>query len=102
VSDAAKLLENGATSVTVRTKAEAEELFLGLFQGKGYTNTTSMGAMDAKNLQGGTFANTYHWDNVFDSSGQVINHGVDNIHGELPHLQIHTKEGDKIRIFFGE
>ncbi len=53
VSDAAKQLESGARSVTVKNRSQAEELFLGLYQGEGYVNVTGMDAMDAKNLLGG-------------------------------------------------
>ena len=46
VKDAADQLTNGAKSVTVNSKSEAEELFLNLYQSDGYTNTTGMDAMD--------------------------------------------------------
>ena len=101
VSDAAKLLENGATSVTVKTRAEAEELFLGKYQGAGYKNVTGMDAMDSKNLLG-TKANTYHWDDSIGADGRVIGHSPTSSDGAMPHLQIHPENGSVIRIFFEE
>ena len=51
VSDASDQLDNGAKSVSVNNRPQAEELFLGKYQGKGYTNVTGMDAMDAKKFQ---------------------------------------------------
>ena len=99
MSNAAKDLESGSSSVIVNSRSEAEELFLGLFQGKGYTNTTGMDAMDVKNMFG-TKANTYHWDDVLGPDGRVLGHGPDNIDGAMQHLQIHPEKGREIRIFF--
>ena len=99
VSNAAKDLESGSTSVIVKNRAEAEELFLGLYQGKGYVNTTGMDAMDVKNLFG-TKANTYHWDDVMGPDGRILGHGPDNIDGAMQHIQIHPERGREIRIFF--
>jgi len=73
---------------------------LGKFQGNGYKNTTGMSATDAKNLNGGVKEGTYHWDTGIGSDGRVLGHGADNVHGNLPHLQIHDKEGNIIRIFY--
>jgi RHS repeat-associated protein len=89
----AKSLEGGATSVTVKTKSEAEELFLRLYQGDGYRNTTGMGATEAKQMFGEK-AGTYHW----DAAGE--GHGPSNPHGASDHLQIHSFAGPIIRIFF--
>lgn len=86
----AKLLENGASSVIVGSKEEAEELFMGLYQGgngKALINTTGLNAVETKNLYGSK-AGTYHWD---------LN---DTQHGGIPHLQIHDFDGSVIRIFF--
>jgi RHS repeat-associated protein len=58
----AKALEVGATSVTVANRAEAEELFMGLFQGgsgKGFINTTGLSAVETKAINGSK-AGTYH------------------------------------------
>lgn len=99
VSKAAKQLENGATSVTVKNRSEAEELFLGLFHGKGYKNVTGMDAMDTKNLLG-TKGNTYHWDDIIGQDGRVIGHSPTNPDGAMPHLQLHPEKGKVIRIFF--
>jgi hypothetical protein len=48
VAEAAKELEAGATTVRVGSKSEAGELFLQLFQGEGYRNTTGWNAMEVK------------------------------------------------------
>jgi hypothetical protein len=100
VKKAASELRKGAESVTVRSRSEAEELFLGVFQGYGYTNTTGMGPMDVKEFFGSK-AGTYHWDDVFDGNGRLLNHNADNIHGQMAHLQIHSDTSTIIRIFFG-
>lgn len=97
---AADDLDNGATEVTVSTRSEAEELFLGKFQGDGYINTTDMSPTEAKDFYGSK-EGTYHWDDDMDASGRVEGHGGDNPHGGLPHLQIHPFGGGSvIRIFF--
>jgi hypothetical protein len=43
---------------------------------------------------------TYHWDELMDSTGRVVGHGLDNPHGFMQHLQIKTESGRKITIFF--
>ena len=102
VSDASKQLASGDRSVTVENRSQAEELFLGMYQGDGYKNVTGMDAMDSKNLNGGEKGLTYHWDDVFDSDGNLLGHGADNPDSKMPHLQIHPPEGKIIRIFFGK
>ncbi len=99
VSDASDQLDNGAKSVSVNNRSQAEELFLGKYQGKGYTNVTGMDAMDAKNFLGGK-GNTYHWDDTFGPDGYLTGHGAGNIDVLIPHIQIHPKKGNVIRIFF--
>jgi hypothetical protein len=86
---------------TVKTRSEAEELFLGIYQGDGYKNATGMSATETKNLFGEKVG-TYHWDDTMDTSGRVSGHGIENTHGDLPHLQIHTIEGPIDRIFYGK
>jgi hypothetical protein len=98
VKRAANALTGGAKEVKVTSRSEAEELFLRLYQGEGYRNTTGLSAVEAKSLFGKK--GTYHWDEGFDSLGRVQGHGTDNPHGELPHLQIHLFEGWIIRIFY--
>jgi len=99
VSSAANQLNKGATSITVKTRAEAEELFLGLYQGNGYTNTTGMSATEAKQYSGGK-TGTYHWDDGVGSDGRVEGHSTSNPHGSLPHLQIHKEDGTIVRIYY--
>jgi len=100
VSDASKELDGGAKSVTINNRSQAEELFLGKYQGDGYTNVTGMDAMDAKNYLGDK-ANTYHWDDQMGVDGWLVGPGQNNPDGASPHLQIHPEKGKVIRIFFG-
>jgi len=92
VAQAAKLLLRGAKEVTVENKEEAEELYLAIFQEKGYTNTTEMSTKDMKDkfLFPEGKKGTYHWD---------LN---DTQHGGVSHLQVHDGDGNVIRIFFGQ
>ena len=99
VKKTAEALQSGATSVKVANRSEAEELFLGLYQGHGYRNTTGMSATEAKNFFGKK-AGTYHWDDVVDETGRLVEHGADNVHGAAKHLQIHGFDGKIIRISF--
>ena len=80
--------------------AEAEELFLRLYQGDGYQNTTGMTAAEAKSFFGGK-ANTYHWDDQVGSDGRLLGHAPGSPDAQYRHLQIHT-EDEIIRIFYGE
>ncbi|MBA2392725.1 MAG: hypothetical protein H0V70_08260 [Ktedonobacteraceae bacterium] len=100
VRQAAQSIDAGATDVTVSSRSEAEELFLGKYQGSGYRNTSGLSGPEAKNLFGSK-RGTYHWDDVLDPEGGIQGHGAGNPHGGLPHLQIHPFEGgDNIRVFF--
>ena len=99
VKNAASELRKGAESVTVRNRSEAEELFLGIFQGYGYRNTTGMDPMEVKRFFGSK-SGTYHWDDIFDAHGHLLNHNPNNIHGQMAHLQIHPDSSTVIRIFF--
>jgi RHS repeat-associated protein len=90
----AKELASNTLESTVRSQDEAAELFLRLFQGRGYRNTTGMTGNMVRNdkflFPNGKYG-TYHWD------------FADTMHGGIPHLQIHLfKEegGGIIRIFF--
>ena len=58
-----------------------------------------MSGPEVKNLHGSK-RKTYHWDIEFDENGMLREHGSDNSHGALPHLQIHDEKGRIIRIFF--
>jgi hypothetical protein len=103
VRNAALALDSGDTEVTVANRSEAEELFLEKYQGNGYSNTTGLTATEVKDLFGSK-AGTYHWDDNLDSEGGLLDHGADNPHGSLPHLQIHPFEDEEIqdiiRIFY--
>lgn len=99
VARAAQDLQTGATSVTVRSRSEAEELFLRLYQGHGYQNATGFSPTETKDFFGQK-PGTYHWDDAVGPDGHVIGHAPDNPHGEMPHLQVHTFEGPIIRIFW--
>lgn len=99
VSKAAKDLDNGAKSVYVKNRSQAEELFLRKYQGYGYRNTTGKDAMDTKNLYGEK-SYTYHWDDIMGNDGYLIGHGRNNPDAQKKHLQIHPPNGKIIRIFF--
>jgi RHS repeat-associated protein len=88
VRAAATALQRGATEVRVASRAHAEELFLGRYQGAGYRNTTGMAPREVRDFFGGK-AGTYHWDI-----------GAGAYPHEMSHLQIHTLEGQVIRILF--
>jgi len=85
---AVEALDNGATSVNVGSRAEAEELLFGRYLGDGYKNTTGMSPTATKDFFGSKDG-TYHWDIGEDA----YPHGTD-------HLQVHTHEGDVVRIYF--
>jgi len=88
VKKAADDIGRGAKEVNVNGRSEAEDLFLGMFQGKGYKNTTGMTGREVRTtLPDGKYG-TYHWDTA------------DVMHGGRPHLQVHTDAGDIIRIFY--
>ena len=80
----------------MKSQSEAEELFLGHFQGFGLKNATGMGSTEAKNFFG---KNYYHWDNQFGKDGFLLNHSPTNIHSTIPHLQVHI-DGSVIRVFW--
>ncbi|WP_214324798.1 DNRLRE domain-containing protein [Nonomuraea sediminis] len=101
VSRAAKAIDEGATSIHVQSRSQAEELFLGKFQGAGYRNATGFDGVGTKQYFGSKVG-TYHWDDVIGADGRVVGHGINNADGALPHLQIHTFDGPIIRIFWGE
>ena len=92
-------MARGAKEVTVDSRAAAEELFLNRYAGEGYHNTTGMVPSEVSNYYGSK-AGTYHWDTEVGADGLIAGHGPGNPHGELPHLQIYDKYGDKITIFF--
>jgi hypothetical protein len=88
VREAAQALARDATDVTVGSRSQAEELFLGYFQGNGYRNSTGMSPREAKEFFGGK-AGTYHW----DIGEAAYPH-------DMSHLQIHTLQGPVVRIYF--
>lgn len=70
----AVLIEQGAVRGTVKNKQEAQELYLGMFHGKGVRNADDFNSTSAKDFfqrfnveQGGTILeNYYHWDDIFE------------------------------------
>ncbi|MHA4815195.1 polymorphic toxin-type HINT domain-containing protein [Streptomyces aculeolatus] len=99
VSRASKSLADGATSVTVKSRSEAEELFLRTYQGEGYRNASGMDSVGTKQYYG-TKRGTYHWDDQLGEDGRVLGHGAGNRDGDFPHLQVHTFDGPIVRIFW--
>ena len=100
VRAAARQLREGATEITVASRSHAEELFLRMFQGDGFRNTS--GWPTAIYKQFGK-PGTYHWDDVFENGSRVLRGHFDdgNLHNYVPHLQIHTFDFRTIRILFG-
>ena len=99
VSRASKSLADGATGVTVKSRSEAEELFLRTYQGDGYRNASGMDGVGTKQYYG-TKRGTYHWDDQLGEDGRVLGRGAGNRDGDLPHLQVHTFDGPIVRIFW--
>jgi hypothetical protein len=94
-------LKGGSESIeiTVKDRNTASQLLFRFFTGKGeYTNTTGWSFQGLKQL--GSKLKTYHWDELMDSTGRVIGHGLDNPHGHMQHLQVITESARKITIFF--
>jgi hypothetical protein len=92
VAKAANNLRTGSREVTVGSRADAEDLFVGMYAGKGYKNTTGRTGNQVRNdptMSNGK-SGTYHWDTN------------DTQHGGRPHLQIHDENGTVTRIFYGE
>lgn len=85
-------LERGAQSATVANRSQAEELFLRLYQGRGYNNATGMNATQSKKFFGSKNG-TYHWDTEMTP-------GLP--HSGSPHLQVHHPDGKIVRIFYGD
>ncbi len=104
VNDAAKDLKNGSTSVTISNRSQAEELFLGLYQGDGYHNTDGWIGEEIEAYFGGK-QGTYHWDVEFEYKEKIKDyilkhHDINNPDAKIAHLQIHEKiTGNIIRIF---
>ncbi|OCG47498.1 hypothetical protein A9G35_03715 [Gilliamella sp. Choc5-1] len=107
VNKAIHELNNGAEKVFVKSRSDAEELFMKRYLGDEYLNMTGESGPSAKNLlkflkntDGKTKSGTYHWDDIKDINGRVAGHSPSNPDGILPHLQIHEKSGKIIHIFF--
>lgn len=104
---AGRELDAGAKKVTVSSRSEAEKLFMDRYLEHGYKNMSGESGPSTKNLMDyltgkPTKNGTYHWDTTMDpkNPGRVMGHGLDNLDGALPHLQIHQLDGDVIHIFF--
>ncbi|MBL8855915.1 MAG: hypothetical protein JNK57_18260 [Planctomycetaceae bacterium] len=90
--------------IVVGSRSQAEELFLRMFQADGYRNTTGW---SGEMLEEFGKRGIYHWDEVAevlkDGSKVLKRHYNDgNLHNYVPHLQIETFDGRKIRILFGK
>ncbi|SHN35725.1 DUF6443 domain-containing protein [Chitinophaga sp. CF418] len=101
VKQAAEAIKLGETEVTVASRAEAEELYRGMFMHEGYINTTGMTDAEVKAYYGKTDG-TYHWDDVWDPAnpGRLMGHGIGNPHGDRLHLQIEVARKLVYYIFF--
>ena len=105
-----RLLDSGETKVTVRSRSDAEQLFMDRYLGHNYKNMTGESGPSTKNLMeyltgNKTKAGSYHWDDIKHPSitkppYRVSGHGPGNPDGDLPHLQVHQHDGSVIHIFF--
>ncbi|EBI9233732.1 hypothetical protein GLY36_07145 [Salmonella enterica] len=105
-----RLLDSGETKVTVRSRSDAEQLFMDRYLGHNYKNMTGESCPSTKNLMeyltgNKTKSGSYHWDDIKDPSitkppYRVSGHGPGNPDGDLPHLQVHQHDGSVIHIFF--
>ncbi|XDF37376.1 DUF6531 domain-containing protein [Paracidovorax avenae] len=107
VKKAQRELDAGAVKVTVKSRADAEMLFMERYLGDGYLNMTGESGPSTKNLMDwrtgrSTKEGTYHWDTQMDPAnpGRVQGHGPTNPDGAMPHLQVHEIGGKVIHIFF--
>ncbi|ELV0043504.1 RHS domain-containing protein, partial [Shigella flexneri] len=105
-----RLLDSSETKVTVRSRSDAEQLFMDRYLGHNYKNMTGESGPSTKNLMeyltgNKTKAGSYHWDDIKDPSVtkpsyRVSGHGLGNPDGDLPHLQVHQHGGSVRHIFF--
>ncbi|SDO69144.1 RHS repeat-associated core domain-containing protein [Pseudomonas arsenicoxydans] len=107
VKRASDALDRGATSVTVNSRAEAEELFLGKYVGEGYRNAEEFNSATAKThfRKVRNPEDYYHWDDVPVSDIKtrkvtMANHDPSDPHGDNPHLQLQPTLGKAIRIYW--
>ncbi|EPO8678700.1 RHS repeat-associated core domain-containing protein [Shigella flexneri] len=105
-----RLLDSSETKVTVRSRSDAEQLFMDRYLSHNYKNMTGESGPSTKNLmeyltENKTKAGSYHWDDIKDPSVtkpsyRVSGHGPGNPDGDLPHLQVHQHGGSVRHIFF--
>lgn len=105
-----RLLDSSETKVTVRSRSDAEQLFMDRYLGHNYKNMTGESGPSTKNLmeyltENKTKAGSYHLDDIKDPSVtkpsyRVSGHGPGNPDGDLPHLQVHQHGGSVRHIFF--
>ncbi|WP_228355399.1 MULTISPECIES: RHS repeat-associated core domain-containing protein [unclassified Shigella] len=105
-----RLLDSSETKVTVRSRSDAEQLFMDRYLGHNYKNMTGESGPSTKNLmeyltENKTKAGSYHWDDIKNPSVtkpsyRVSGHGPGNPDGDLPHLQVHQHGGSVRHIFF--
>ncbi|MUZ89271.1 RHS repeat family protein, partial [Shigella flexneri] len=89
-----RLLDSSETKVTVRSRSDAEQLFMDRYLGHNYKNMTGESGPSTKNLmeyltENKTKAGSYHWDDIKDPSVtkpsyRVSGHGPGNPDGDLP------------------
>lgn len=80
-----RMLDDGTDKVTVKSRSDAEQLFMDRYLGDGYKNMTGENGPSTKNLMeyltgNKTKAGTYHWDDVMDPAkiNRVMGHGAAN------------------------
>ena len=85
-------------TVHVQTRADAEALLGTWLAREALVDTSEMSPTLVKHLLGR--ARTFHWDDVYGENGLITGHYPGSDHGLLPHLQIHTADGQEVRVFF--
>jgi hypothetical protein len=85
-------------SVHVASRADAEAVLASWLGKEPLVDTSAMSPTLVKHLLGR--ARTFHWDDTFGKDGIITGHYPGSDHGLLPHLQIHTGDGQEVRVFF--
>lgn len=90
-------INRGEGEIAVGSRAVAEEV---LSQYPELAETSNWGWPMIKSLLKDGKRLTFHWDDEFGPDGFLVNHGPDNPHRDVPHLQFERQKGKIVRVFF--